>query len=538
MNDPIVIDDSDSSDGDIIDVTNHAFTPEEVRNRIFFTNLGTKSDEATKDDPTHGNCALVAFFQYVKLTRMDFEPFDKYLSENITKKQKETYETFKNRMKNIWSDIYSGKINSWQITYNGYKYDEPIKTAVGDLKSDYSMICYFEDIILYAITGLIKDSYDDNDVPQIQAKFDKYIEFMSQYTKTIPFFTSSENLPVKTYDQIQDIATLKIKRTTHIFVCVYDVDHDKMLCFNNNYPIDRVCVNNRLYYPFVYCVYKLSTDAGTKLYPFDPKYPGNLTIDLEDYNLSYVADDSQVGPELLNTTMGHALSFFYWSMGGISANDIFKIFLELRNDTITDKDVEKLKDGLISINQYDYDKWPKLMCSYKTIKEDGVYKETCKKLWHSGFAVLNYIFKLTTGLGIKYYYKNIDALDNKLVQKYYKDYINKMSKYYANIPLVYIYFNNIKHNLIHYNYSTVYFGFGFYRRSDKKFIEMQFYDGGNMKAIAINAKEKYCPIQYIYPYSNIPAYSPLKIKAHLIKPLIDNQSTNQLKYTYSSHFEN
>ena len=533
MNDPIVIDDTDSSDGDIIEVTNHAFAPEEVRNRIFFKNLSTKSDEATKEEPSHGNCALVAFFQFVKLTRMDFEPFDKYLSENITKKQKETYKTFKNRMKNIWSDIYSGITNSWQITYHGYEYDEPIITDDVDIKSDYSMINYFEHIVIYAITGLTKNSYDENDLPQIQDNVDNYIEFMSQYTKTIPFFTRSARLN----EQDQDITT-KIKHTNHIFICVYDVDHDKMLCFNNNYPIDRVCVNNRLYYPFVYCVYKSSTDAGTRLSPFDPKNPGDLTIDLEDYNLSYVADDSQVGPELLNTTMGHALSFFYWSMGGISANAIFQLFFELRNDTITDEDVEKLKDGLISINQYDYDEWPKLMCSYKTIKEDGVYKETCKKLWHSGFAVLNYVFKLTTGLGINDYYQNIDALDNKLVQKYYKDYINAMSKHYTNIPLVYIYINKIKHDLIHYNYSAVYFGFGFYRRSDKKFIEMQFYNGCKKKEIAIADKEKYCPIQYIYPYSNIPAYSPLKIKAHLIKPLIGNQSTNQLKYTYSSHFEN
>ena len=226
-------------------------TPKNIlKNRIFNQNLTTSSDSDPKN--VKGNCVVITFWQLAKLSRCSYWEFMKLYEELINHEieDKEIRMLCDIFIKPLWNRIYKGKIESWRMITN-QNHNDAIFEYNGIKMYFYSLL---ENFIMYVntlITGCESERLVEKSV-QPTNKIDRYIEYLSQFTKTIPFVMQSGYQPMEDIIEVEKANICPDDFFNHIFIMVYDIEKDQLFNFDNCLDAPEKCPTN-IYYQYVYC---------------------------------------------------------------------------------------------------------------------------------------------------------------------------------------------------------------------------------------------------------------------------------------------
>ena len=224
-------------------------------NKLFVQNYTTKYERTSGG----GNCVVISFFQFVKAARVDFDTFyNNLIIDYINLPAEQHYKLVVGEklhvIRVLWDGILNGQFKSYRAIAHlqTYANEDNWKNHANEkinprqffeissiYNSPYNIIESFLDILFFVITGIDEDYFDSRNIPgdkKQREQFDKYLSFISKYTRTIPFITYS--IGVQNKEDGKKIT--KKYKPKHVFCKIYDVDKDKVYDLNSNLPNMKV----------------------------------------------------------------------------------------------------------------------------------------------------------------------------------------------------------------------------------------------------------------------------------------------------------
>ena len=520
-------------------------------NQLLFKNTSLGKGEAK-----NANCALITFFQYVRASRMNFDVYyNEWLKEFIntvfSEREKNKIARLIKIIKPLWNGIINGKIKSWKaITFNNkdkdvFKYylEEGQPNNIKGLGL-YQLINKMDKIIFCSIYS--ESNYKILDNFKQQTQFDKYISFISKYTRTIPLLVRSGKITKK-------IDFSKEYETTHIWLEVYDVDKKELLNFDSNAKqIEKLADQNRIYY----LVYKNRRPANVPL-KFKPDIPKNKTDDISRcrfpdsrYNYSTILKENDIKYPIDHSAV-HSLLLFMSTLK-LTLKQFFALFKD-KYEPLTGLEYDILMDTVDELNRGIINDVVKLLVetyTYEIIDDEAsikklVFAKESTTYQDAAEAILDAIFACITGYerekACKYIEnsKNIDKISKNI-----QEYINIMAKHTPLIPLIQIYINKgIDKNEIEPHIVPILYGFEIFDTATGDIYHFDVFTANTKPIIKNEYRElklepkpsgDYLPVYLFHSpeLRNHPNFKPLQINTKKISPLLSEAKSRQLDKKY------
>ena len=542
-------------------ITDINYRTKDTEDRIFAYNIGT---DPKYDDPnidhihmkTHeesiqskqrgmGNCAVITFWQFVKLSRTTYSDFkEKYLNKVIIKGSfsDQFITALEYMISMLWNKIYNGEIKFWKQITNDYAEEEFKITAAGnDINNLYDYVNVFIQVVYYLSTGQWPGDIKFNKKKASQQAFDIYIKYMSKNTRTIPLITYM--------DDVYDIDNPPNNcNPEHVYIQVLDTNGktNKILNFNSNYDMDRVNVSNSDYYYFT--IYSKENQKpinnalnyGLSAFTNSSKQDKGNTSRLI-FELSYSLYDTNEKGFMCNLSFSQYLRQLYLIFGrtidGLRdyvAKNYEHVMINRANNTAWLTDItDNLNNIIVKFPNVADWKWV-----YGFINEKNEKKAIQGHKYFKNFAFL--IIELVFGHSFKDIQLAIKTNDNKMISnlKYNLSiYMGENAKLYDFIPLPKILFNRDYHTTqqnINYKYDELFIDLVLFNVRTGEMHDFENFSGCGARDEMLNVinYKSYMPFVWFSPHAEYqhPSVPPLKI-TKLSKTIKSIHQLDSDKYT-------
>ena len=488
-------------------IEKEAYPEISASNQVFFTN---RCKNRNVDD-----CLKITFYQFIKLSRISYE---KFMDWAATKIQNFKYrKDFDNCVKPVWDNIYEGKFKTWQ--------DINSKSSRKH-KLEKQHLLNFIDIAFNLYTG--KELTTSKNTKFNESSINDYIEFMSQYTRTIPF-----------------VALSNLDKQNNVFIMVYDTNDNHLYNFDNYLLIPEMSTTLEIA-PLAKNNQTTIKELGKPMKVTERLKTGKSKVTNKGIKTIITTNGVEFGSE----------AYKYNINPNFTAAICFDLFLQFTNMTIegyealfmgmgpsigvTSDNCEKLFKlfktvyDFVMFNGGSYSNdWIKQVYSYY---EDDVRKYSNYEIGTALDIFLQLMICMQSGLvfderNFNLFYKSNIACDSDQFNRY----CQYMSLSMSIVPLFSIVLIDNYKRKNYLPYDPIYYSLTAYKIKDNTFeMYLPFYKSARDSPFCMQSLNNgYASIYHANLYELLPVSGSLKINKNKVSSLEDYSINNQLNDSYN-----